>query len=79
MADWNAIEAEAEKFAEKATGATVTVNRGDSVVFHWDPEKATASCTSQGMEGHCLEFFCHRPTDDGQMRVEWVPTTEEDE
>ena len=77
MVDWNHIEDEAEKFAEKATGATVTVNRGHSVVFHWDPEKATASCTSQGMEDHGLEFFRHRPTDDGRMRVEWLPVEDD--
>lgn len=79
MADWNHIEAEAEKFAEKATGATVTVNRGESVVFHWDPDEATASATAHGMANHGLEFYRHRPTEDGRMRIEWVPVSEEDE
>lgn len=76
--DWDHIESEAEKFARKATGATVTVNRGESVVFLWDPDEATASATAHGMEKHGLEFFRHRPTDDGEMRIEWIPIEEGD-
>jgi len=77
MTDWNAIEAEVEQLEEQATGVTATVNPGMSVVFHWDCEEATASCTATGMANHGLEFFRHRPTDDGKMRVEWLPVSED--